>query len=151
MMKCGQCALKTLEGGMCPIFHQEMSADTGACPMFTTELITCDVCGAIIPKGAIIQEENELIHILCSNCATSGCAACVENQYCAFEQDTSCAEQPFIMETVQKGNAIFQTQRRNPKRIEATCAQGCPCYLPKEKLCLRQFGRCINHKINWRN
>ena len=44
---CGNCALKALKNGLCPVFNANMEGKSG-CPHFTTELTSCDVCGRLI-------------------------------------------------------------------------------------------------------
>lgn len=156
MNKCGQCALKAIKGGMCPIFNANMEGKDG-CPMFTDELRICELCGSIIPKGGHIIEENDIFHLICSNCATSSpCSHCDRTNVCRFQTDQSCPEPPYIMAQHRQGNAIIQTQQLNLKRVEATCAQNCPCYRPEGledgDYCLKQLGcGCRNHRYNWRN
>lgn len=154
---CANCALKTLKGGMCPIFNADMSDEQG-CPMFCSELTLCDVCGAVIPTGGTIQkdEESDEYVILCAQCsAAPPCATCRYHSGCRFEQDTSCPEPLYIMVQHRQGNAIIQSQQLNPKRVQATCAQGCPCFwedgLDDGNFCLGKIGcGCKTYKLNRR-
>ncbi len=158
MRKCADCALKALKGGMCPIFQADMSEENG-CPMFQTELSYCDVCGQPIPIGGILQydEEHECYARLCGQCgAAPTCATCHYHDGCRFEKDTSCSEPPYIMVQQRQGNAIIQSQQLNPKRVQATCAQGCPCFwedgLDDGNFCLGKIGcGCKTYKLKWRN
>lgn len=154
---CANCALKTLKGGMCPIFNADMSDEQG-CPMFCSELTLCDVCGAVIPTGGTIQkdEESDEYVILCAQCSAAPlCATCRYHSGCRFEKDTSCPEPLYIMVQHRQGNAIIQSQQLNPKRVQATCAQGCPCFwedgLDDGNFCLGKIGcGCKTYKLNRR-
>lgn len=155
MAKCDTCALVN-ENKICPVFKADMSGQDG-CPLFTTELHNCDICGRTIYEKAILQEDqNGDWHELCHNCLNaSPCQTCI-HQYCAFQQDQNCQEQPYIMVQQRQGNMIMQTQTLNPKRVEATCRQGCPCFneegLDDGTFCKRQsMCGCEKHRINWRN
>lgn len=155
--KCGQCALKALKGGMCPVFNADMSNEDG-CPCFTTELHTCEVCGNLILRsGALEQDDEGSWHSMCSNCLGSPpCQTCVRTKECAFQTDQTCPEPPVIMVQQRQGNMIMQTQKINPKRVEATCRKGCPCFfedgLDDGNFCLKQIGcGCKSYKTNWRN
>jgi hypothetical protein len=57
------------------------------------------------------------------------------------------------MKTERQGNMVVQSQVPNPKRIEATCAKGCPCYKLLDDgtyICCRQLDvNCENYEINW--
>lgn len=153
--KCGQCALKALKGGMCPIFNADMSEKDG-CPYFTTELRTCHICGSVILGAGILEADGDIWHEMCQKCAAaSPCNVC-QRKECRFNTDQSCTEPPYVMVQQRQGNAIIQTQTLNPKRVEATCAQGCPCYNPEGLedglFCLSTVGcGCKNYKTNWRN
>ena len=155
MNKCNDCALLKLPGG-CPVFKADMSGQDG-CPMFAAELERCDLCGGVIFGKSIVEEDNEgKWHTICHQCLNaSRCQICI-NQYCAFQQDQSCQEQPYVMIERRQGNMIMQTQQLNPKRVEATCRKGCPCFnedgLDDGTFCLKQLNcGCKNYKINWRN
>ena len=92
--KCGQCALKALKNGMCPIFNANMEGENG-CPYFTTEIHACEICGNLIPKGGYIQEDNGEFHLMCGDCATGHpCKSCKEVRNCRFETDQNCQEPP---------------------------------------------------------
>ncbi len=154
--KCGQCALKALKGGMCPVFNAVMEEDK-SCPYFTTEVKFCDICGQLILMNAVLDIEDDTVHTLCSSCAAADpCTTCKQRPQCAFTQDTTCKEPPQITVQQRQGNMVAQFQQINPKRIQATCANGCPCYWEegaKEGMhCRKQIGcGCKDYKVNWRN
>lgn len=154
MGKCDTCAYKNIAEGGCPVFHADMSGHDG-CPYYSTELHTCDICGMVIFGKAILTEENDKWYGICPKCCNAApCQTCV-NQYCAFQQDDSCQEPPYVMREVRQGNMVMQTQVMNPKRIEATCRKNCPCFnedgLDNGTFCGRQNGcGCDKYKTNWR-
>jgi hypothetical protein len=143
--------------GMCPVFSADMS-DKEGCPYFTSELHLCDVCGNHISQNAIIDNTDDVCHVVCPQCGQGldMCATCIQYKRCAFQQDTSCPEPPQIMKQMRQGNMVMQTQVLNPKRIEATCRKGCPCFdedgLDSGNFCKKQNGvGCCNYKTRWRN
>ena len=151
--KCGQCALKALQGGMCPIFRADMSEKDG-CPYFTSDLRTCHISGSVILGAVILEADGDIWHELCQKCAAAAICTVCQHTDCRFQSDQSCQEPPFVMVEQRKGNMIMQTQAINPKRVQATCAQGCSCYHETEEgfICFRQEGcGCKNYKTNWRN
>lgn len=156
MAKCDNCAINKLQNDLCPVFRADMSGKDG-CPMFQSELHTCSICGSpIIGTVYFEHDDNMDWHEECINCVQAPpCQTCV-HQYCAFEKDTSCPEPPFVMRKVRQGNMIAQTQVMNPKRVEATCRRGCPCFnedgLDNGTFCMRQNGDCgcKKYHTNWR-
>ena len=152
---CGQCALKTLKGGMCPIFNADMSDELG-CPYFTPNVEFCDVCGSPIIGKAFVEEDDGRVHLFCRQCAGAPHCQTCRFSYCAFLQDASCQEPPMVMRQMRQGNMIIQQQMMNPKRVEATCRKGCPCFnedgLDDGTFCVKQEGcGCNKYKMNWRN
>lgn len=151
---CANCALKAIKGGMCPIFNADMSEQHG-CPYFTTELRTCHICGSVILDAGILEADENIWHEMCQQCASaSRCNTC-QRKDCKFQNDRSCPEPPYVMIQQRQGNAIIQTQKINPKRVQATCVQGCPCFdedgLDDGTFCLSTTGcGCKNYKTNWR-
>ena len=156
--KCGECALQKING-VCPIFRQEMPEDENGCPLFTSEIITCDVCGGHIMSGAIFDFDGEgKAHILCQQCEDAPLCSTCENRYCAFKQDRDCRIPPYIMKQIHpQPNMTIQQQVINPDRIAATCANGCPCYyeagLKDSAHCIKQSpnGGCDKYKTLWRS
>ena len=151
---CKRCILPSQNGGVCPVFNGDMSAEVG-CPLFASQLNPCDACGTHIPKGGIVECDHGQIHLVCGNCANKPlCQRCVSQNTCAFQTDRNCPEPPMITMTQRQGNATIQTQVPNPKRIDLTCAAGCSCYtgLDMGAHCAKQLGcGCDNYKANWRN
>jgi hypothetical protein len=139
---------------MCPIFNADMSEQHG-CPYFTTELRTCHICGSVILGAGILEADEDIWHEMCQQCASAPRCNTCQRKDCKFQNDRSCPEPPYIMVQQRQGNAIIQTQKINPKRVQATCAQGCPCFdedgLDDGTFCLSTTGcGCKNYKTNWR-
>lgn len=160
--KCAECVLQKAQGGNCPIFNADMTNGIG-CPFFKTELNICDVCGqpmieeGILQKGVIEYDpDNNDYVMMCAKCGSADpCTTCRYHDGCRFEKDTSCQEPPYIMVQQRQGNAIIQTQQLNPKRVEATCRQGCPCFwedgLDDGNFCLGKMGcGCRSFKLKRR-
>lgn len=151
--QCWRCALLQSNRGICPVFKRDTSAEAG-CPLFSSALYQCEICGAHITEEAIISQEEEQNHLMCANCASQPlCGVCVRAQECLFRTDQSCVEPPMITATQRQGNAVIQTQIPNPKRVKMLCV-GCPCYSGKDvgEHCFKDLGfGCKNHKTNWRN
>lgn len=145
--KCGRCALRQPQSGLCPIFKATMSESEQGCPMFQASVIQCSVCGnPIIPgKSTIFEADSSgVYHAICNECAIAlgTCAGCENAKSCAFENDPR--PDKIIMETVRQGNAILQKQVQNPEIVRDTCAKRCKCF-SEEFGCLRKINCCGNH------
>ena len=153
--KCGDCAIRDLYKGQCPVFRREMPEDEGGCPLHTHELIHCDICGNHIPSHAIFDDG----HIICYDCfSKSMCFTCTAHIICPFEQDKNCKEPPIVVvQEHPRPNMTVQKQIPNPKRIAETCAKGCLCYyeagLEDGMHCIKQLPNsgCENYKTAWRS
>ena len=127
------------------------------CPYHSTELHTCGICGSpMLEKSILDVDKNGDWHEMCAKCAHAPhCLTCIHS-YCAFQQDTNCQEPPMVMRQMRQGNMIVQQQVMNPKRVEATCRQGCPCFnedgLDDGSFCKRQDEcGCEKYYTNWRS
>jgi hypothetical protein len=157
MGECKECDLKRRKGGICPIFNDRMEDGLG-CPAFSDGRTVCSICGDPIPRGGIVEEDNEGYYLVCANCGShSGtCRICRYADTCAFQNDTSCAEPPYVMAQQRQGNMVIQQQVMNPKRIEATCRKSCTCFnedgLDNGTFCRKQtVGFCGNLIVKGRN
>lgn len=154
--KCGDCALKALKAGVCPVFERDMEGENG-CPLFTTEVKTCDICGNVIVSKLCYEIDNDEVHTICRNCLTAHpCQCCVNSDKCTFNSDESCTVPPYILDQRREGRSVTIIQKINPKRVQATCAQGCKCFnaegLDDGNFCIKTIGcGCINYRANWRN
>ena len=155
--KCGKCSLQVVNGGVCPVFNRQMEDEEPGCPIYSMSVNTCDICGTAIISGGTIQEDEGKNHIICDSCMNSNpCLTCINMSNCLFETDKSCGEPKVISVQKRQGNMIVQTQAINPKRVQKTCAKGCPCYYEPGAAdgyyCWKQFNcPCNNYKIAWRN
>lgn len=156
MKNCDNCALHNIQNGVCPVFRSDMTGK-GGCPYHTTELRTCGICGGLIlGRGILEPDDTGAYQEICPQCSSAEpCQTCIRKQQCAFTQDTTCPEPPMVMIQKRQGNMVIQTQQMNPKRVEATCRKGCPCFweegLDDGIFCLKQIGcGCTEYKINWR-
>lgn len=153
--KCGDCALKALKNGMCPVFNANMEGESG-CPYFTTELQLCDICGSPVLGPTVLTQEGETWKQMCGHCNSkvfgtcNGCAKFV----CRFRTDQSINIPPMITVQKRQGNMVVQTQQMNPERVKATCMDGCPCWRSEEDggFCMMEAcGSCENYQTKWRN
>ena len=156
-MTCGECAYKALKGGNCPVFDRVMREDEPGCPIFSTTITKCALCGNIIMVQPIIDyDKDDKPHLICRNClSASPCETCFRANVCYFQTDHTCQEPPMIMREVRQGNMIMQTQVPNPKRVMATCTK-CECFdedgLDTNTHCRKQAQcGCKNQKTNWRD
>lgn len=151
---CGYLAASAQQG-ICPLLKINVENGQG-CPAYTKELTFCELCGGAVIGDYTLVEDSDKWHVAHERCLASGCKHCVQVNECAFQTDTTCHEPQVIMIEQRQGNMIMQTQQINPKRIEATCAKGCPCYnaegLDDGFYCKKQINcKCSNHKYNWEN
>lgn len=153
--KCGDCALKALKGGMCPIFNANMEGENG-CPCFTTELHLCDICGSPILGPAVLVQENGTWPQICSHCNSEvfgTCNGCAKFG-CRFRTDQSINIPTMITVQKRQGNMVVQTHQRNPERVKATCMDGCPCWRNEEdggSCMMEACGSCENYQTKWRD
>lgn len=148
---CDNCVLRKSAQGICPIFRRDTSGKAG-CPCFSTEFVPCDVCGAHIITAAMLEiDESGHVHQMCQECAKLPlCATCIHKDECDFQRDATCHIPPVIAVQERQGNVIIQTQKINPERVKATCANGCLCC--HDSTCFKSGGvGCRNYKTNWRN
>lgn len=151
MAKCNECALHALKNGVCPIFNADMTDQEG-CPMYMAEMVQCDICGNAMIGGITYEQDKDgNWHRLCGRCVSAPKCQTCKSVYCALQEDQSCPEPIFIMVQRRQENMIIQTQELNPKRIEATCRKGCPCFDEEGFFCKRQNGGCNKYQTNWRN
>lgn len=144
---CGSCALWQHNNEVCPYFQQEFPKDEGGCPMFVSEICTCDICGKITVNPIIdVTDENHL-HYICESCSSKSgtCATCKCGGDCLFQSDPSSLPK-FIKKEIRQGNMIAVTDIPNPERIRQTCQKGCPCFDP-EFGCLKQNNTCGKWRI----
>lgn len=156
LKRCGRCALQAAMGS-CPVYRTQMPEDQQACPNFKMNLENCDICGNLILKNPVVDEDETGIHLICGDCLERPkCHSCETNTYCSFHQNKECKLPPVIVKVVHpQPNMSVQQQVINPDRIAETCAKECQCYyeagLKDGAHCLRQtVGCCDKYKTKWR-
>ena len=145
MKKCANCKVRSIA---CP-FTKLPEPTQDSCPLFTSTLMYCALCGLPIIGNATFDIVEDATYPLCANCAhQAGCSICVHTD-CHFQTDATCPEPPIVMTQERHGNTILQRQIPNLKRIEA-CCPGCSCYNSETKSCNRETDYCANFQINYR-
>ena len=128
---------------------------TALCSNYTESPYICEICGKhLISSEVIWTYGNEISHhMICGNCINliNTCGSCKQAQDCRFEQDHTISEPAYVIEQIRQGPAIMQQQIKNPKRINLTCATGCPCYINGE--CVKSDGNSCEKYVcivkNW--
>lgn len=145
---CGTCAIKQLQGGMCPVFKREVSDDDKGCIIHTTELSKCDFCGRVAFGTLVISPTDDgKYRYVCEECCSlfGTCRTCeygVNN--CEFETNPSTLPK-LVQKEFRQGPMVSIAQVRNPERIEITCRELCECW-DDDFGCLRENGTCGNWK-----
>ena len=145
MKKCIDCKVRSIA---CP-FTKLLEPPQDGCPLFTSNLMYCTLCGQPIIGDATFDIVEDATYPLCANCAhQSGCSICAHTD-CRFQTDATCPEPPIVITQERHGNTILQRQILNTKRVEA-CCPGCSCYNSETKSCNRETDYCANFQINYR-
>lgn len=144
---CGDCALWKQYKGVCPYFRQPFDEKEGGCPMFTSDIYTCEICGQLTKHLVIDVTDENHIHFLCQSCQEQSgtCATCKHGGECLFQTSPSPIPK-IIKKEIRQGNMIAVTDIPNPERIRETCAKGCPCFDP-EFGCFKQNNTCGKWRI----
>ena len=140
--QCGRCTLRNQVTGVCQVFNKKVE-NTECCPAYTSVTFQCETCGQTMSNPIIYtQEGSEKYYLVCGHCAPqlNGCAICT-CETCDFQSNPS-PTPLYVTQQVRQGNAIMQTQVRNPERVKITCEAGCKCWDPEEKSCNRECGGC---------
>ena len=147
--KCRKCGYVDLAQSKCKVTGRKVDLDKDQCSTFNDDPRRCDVCHGLMVTGGIVEEVNGNYYTLCPKCsdAISECFGCEHSETCVFESDPSPLPK-MVMRQVQQGNAIMQTQMRNPDREKCTCALYCKCWDGETKSCNREFNICPEHKLN---
>ena len=146
--KCVNCFIWKQYAGVCPFFQEKMKEDSPGCHKFTDEIKTCVVCGNPIIGKPYLANNNDNWYELCPNCDEQwgNCLTCANIVLCDFETNPiNLPKQVHVQE--QKGPMVINGVRRNPARIEETCAKGCSCWQNEE--CWRNTYGKLGCK-NWR-
>ena len=133
--KCAKCG--HLKGGNCLLTNAAIpNPNETFCMHYTESPYVCEVCGKHLTQETVNYTNGNKAphHLICLQCYTTitTCRGCIESGNCRFEQDQTVPEPPYVMQQVRQGNAIMQTQVKNPKRINLTCRANCPCFINEE-------------------
>lgn len=123
--------------------------DTDFCSKHINRPYICDICGRAFIDPPILYEINGEFISMCAECDQSigYCNTCTHSfKPCKFETDPS-PLQKIVIQQIRQGNMVMQTQVRNPERINATCAQGCPCFDPHTSECLKTVEVCHQYQV----
>ena len=140
--QCGRCTLRNQVTGVCQVFNKPVE-NSDSCPAYSSVSFTCETCGQTTLNPIVCtQEGSEKYYLVCDHCAPqlNGCAICT-CETCEFQTNPSPTPM-YVMQQVRQGNAIMQTQVRNPERVKITCEAGCKCYDAVERTCNRESGCC---------
>lgn len=145
---CKNCALRNPNAPKCQLTGLEIEPLDPACKHYTEHLDECGICHKKLPKGEVVDVTNPAdVFYICPNCESliGMCQTCEKVRQCLFESDPSSLPK-IIPQTVRQGNAIMQTQVRNPERVKITCEEKCACY-DKEYGCTREQSQCCDKYI----
>ena len=148
--KCGQCALRTQDGGHCGITGMAIDPAVDYCSKGVISPHQCELCGRFIIGSSFLEEVNGIWHEFCGGCQQKmgTCHMCDHARQCRFEQDPSPIPK-MVQKQIRQGNMVAMTTVPNPERIAALCV-GCHCY-DKESWCWRQAEgqTCGNYKMTY--
>lgn len=145
---CKNCVLRDPKAPKCQLTGLEIQQGDMACARYVTHLDECGICGSKMPRGLLIDATNPADPFyICPQCEQKigTCFTCEKAQQCSFESDPSTLPK-VIPQTIRQGNAVMQTQIRNPERVKITCEKNCACY-DKEIGCIREESQCCNKYI----
>lgn len=147
---CLTCGYRSLNPQQCPLIgYQYTENDTDAvCPYWVAEIVTCFICGNIIPKKnyCLTQSKDGSWNPICDNCLklSGTCGGCSKSTTCDFETNPSPLPKA-VQKQVRQGNQILVTTVKNEDRIRETCEKNCDCF-SKEFGCLRENGTCGDYE-----
>lgn len=143
---CLTCGYRNFNPQQCPLIgYQYTENDTNAvCPYWVDEVVTCAVCGQIIPKKnyCLTHFKDGTWKPTCDNCLklSGTCGGCSKSSTCNFETNPSPIPKA-VQKQIRQGNQILVTTVKNEERIRETCEKNCGCF-SQEFGCLRENGTC---------
>lgn len=149
---CKNCALRNPNAPKCQLTGLDIQRGDTGCAHYVTHLDECGICKSKMPRGQLVDVTNPAdIFYICPKCEEKigTCVTCEKSRFCSFESDSSTLPK-VTMQTIRQGNAVMQTQVRNPERIKITCAKNCACY-DAEIGCLREEAMCCDKYIFTKN
>lgn len=148
---CLTCGYRNLNPQQCPLIgYQYTENDTNAvCPYWVDEVVTCAVCGQIIPKKnyCLTHFKDGTWKPTCENCLklSGTCGGCSKSSTCDFETNPSPIPKA-VQKRIQQGNQIIVTTVKNDERINETCAKNCECFDHETRTCCREYNCCRNYE-----
>ena len=145
---CKTCALRNPSAPKCQLTGLNIHPNDPACAHYVTSLVECGICKTKLAEGQVIDATNPAdVFYICKNCEEKlgTCATCEKARNCLFETDPSSLPK-MIPQTIRQGNAVMQTQVKNPERVKITCKEKCACY-NAEMGCLREVSQCCDKYI----
>ena len=141
---CANCAYWRPDNQSC-VLLKARRAENDYCSSHSTSPLVCATCQSyILGKSFIYSVGNAYVEV-CEKCHTAipTCAGCKNSVQCAFNDDPNPLPK-IVMQTVQQGNMMMQTQVRNPERIKLFC-ENCPCYNAEDRACDRECNVCAQY------
>lgn len=144
---CLTCGYRSLNLQQCPLIGYQYT-ENAVCPYWIDEVVTCAVCGQIIPKKNyyLTHFKDSTWKPTCDNCLklSGTCGGCSKSSTCDFETNPSPIPKT-VQKQIRQGNQILVTTVKNPSRIEMTCEKNCGCF-SQEFGCLRENGTCEKYE-----
>lgn len=142
---CASCAYYNKNTQQCVILRIPADSDN-FCHLHSTNPIVCATCGNYIIGPSFYEYSTRGYVEVCQRCAKAlgTCAGCKHGAHCAFEEDPSPLPK-IVTQTIRQGNAVMQTQVRNPERVRLLCEK-CACWDIENMECDREYNSCINQK-----
>ena len=149
---CLTCGYRTLNPQQCPLIGYQYTEDRNvSCPYWVAELVTCAICGNIIPKKnyCLTHFKDGSWQPTCDNCLklSGTCGGCSKSSTCDFETNPSPLPKA-VQKQIRQGNQILVTTVKNPSRIEATCKKNCDCWDEENQQCSKEYGCCSKYTDN---
>lgn len=149
---CLNCGYRTFNPQQCPLINYQYTEDRNTvCPYWVAELVTCAICGNVIPKKnyTLTQFKDGSWKPTCDNCLNKSgtCATCSKSSTCDFETNPSPLPK-VIQKQIRQGNQILVTTVRNPSRIEITCKKNCDCWDEENQQCSKEYSCCSKYIDN---
>ena len=147
---CFNCGYRTLNLQQCPLINYQYTEDRNvSCPYWVAELVTCAVCGNVIPKKnyCLTYFKDGSWKPTCDNCLklSGTCRGCSKSSTCDFETNPSSIPKA-VQKRIQQGNQIIVTTVKNDERVNETCAKNCECFDHETRTCCREYNCCKNYK-----
>ena len=147
---CFTCGYRSLNPQQCPLIGYQYAENITnvVCPYWIDEIVTCAVCGQIIPKKnyCLTHFKDGTWKPTCDNCLklSGTCGGCSKSSTCDFETNPSPIPKA-VQKQIRQGNQILVTTVKNPSRIEMTCKKNCDCWDEENQQCSKEYGCCSKY------